>query len=122
MKPIKNTKQLFFNFLVLLLKNKNFFSLLIITIGLLFTSQNKTPILAQASPDNTVDVELVLSVDVSGSISSREFNLQRDGYANAFRDPEVIAAIKSLDHGLAVTLQYWSNSPPSRHWLVSSYR
>ncbi len=111
MKTTKNTKQLFSNFLALLLKNKNFFSLLIITIGLLFTSQNKNPVSAQTNSDKIVDVELVLSVDVSGSISTREFNLQRDGYANAFRDPEVIAAIEKLPDGLAVTLQYWSNSP-----------
>ncbi len=80
-------------------------------MGLLLGSQNKNPVLAQTQSGNTVDVELVLSVDVSGSISTREFNLQRDGYANAFRDPKVIAAIEKLPDGLAVTLQYWSNSP-----------
>ncbi|MDJ0532096.1 MAG: DUF1194 domain-containing protein [Xenococcaceae cyanobacterium MO_207.B15] len=111
MKATKNNYQFFSNFFTTLLKTNSFFSLLIIAMGLLFTSQNKNPVLAQASPDTTVDVELVLSVDVSGSISSREFNLQRDGYANAFRDPQVIAAIESLPNGLAVTLQYWSNSP-----------
>ena len=111
MKNTDNTNQLLSNFFSRLLKNKNIFSLLIITMGLLLSSQNKNPVLAEKQPETTVDVELVLSVDVSGSISSREFNLQRDGYANAFRDPEVIAAIESLPDGLAVTLQYWSNSP-----------
>lgn len=111
MKPTKIHNQFFSNFFAKILKNNRIFSLLIIAMGLLFTSQNKNPVLAQTNSDNTVDVELVLSVDVSGSISSREFNLQRDGYANAFRDPQVIAAIESLPNGLAVTLQYWSNTP-----------
>ncbi len=36
-----------------------------------------------------VDTELSLVIDVSGSISSGEYNLMMDGYANAFRDATV---------------------------------
>ena len=79
----------------------------------MFSSQNKTPVFAQTDPITTVDVELVLSVDVSGSISKHEFNLQHQGYVDAFKDPGLISAIENLPNGLAVTLQYWSNSAHS---------
>ncbi|MBP0022035.1 MAG: DUF1194 domain-containing protein [Cyanobacteria bacterium SBLK] len=56
-----------------------------------------------------VNTELVLSVDVSGSVDDSEFNLQRQGYANAFRDRELIDIIEDMDRGIAVTMQYWSS-------------
>ena len=40
-----------------------------------------------------VDLELVLAVDVSGSIDAEEMKLQRDGYIAALSDPEVVRAI-----------------------------
>jgi hypothetical protein len=49
---------------------------------------------AQAA-DTPVDLELVLSADVSRSIDEQEFILQRRGYAEAFRDKRVIDAIRS---------------------------
>lgn len=39
------------------------------------------------------DVALVLSIDASGSIDDREFLLQQNGYAAAFRDPLVQVAL-----------------------------
>ena len=44
---------------------------------------------------SAVDLVLVLAVDVSGSVNQRRFELQRDGYAAAFRDPRVLKAIRS---------------------------
>jgi hypothetical protein len=44
--------------------------------------------------DKPVDLELVLSADVSRSIDDQEFKLQREGYAQAFRDKRVIDAIR----------------------------
>ncbi len=41
----------------------------------------------------TVDLELVLAVDSSGSIDGHEFALQRLGYARALTHPDVLAAI-----------------------------
>jgi len=41
-----------------------------------------------------VDVALVLVTDVSRSIDDSEFELEKQGYAAAFTDPQVIAAIK----------------------------
>ena len=43
-----------------------------------------------------VDVELVLAVDVSLSMSSDELDLQRAGYAAALTDSAVIKAIEAL--------------------------
>ena len=58
---------------------------------------------AGASPP--VDVQLVLAVDASGSVSQRRFLLQRQGYVDAFRNPRVIRAIRSgMGSGIAVTM------------------
>ncbi len=92
------------------LTRKSIFALLIIGMGLMFSKPNNNPVLAQPNSRTPVALELVLSVDVSGSISGREFRLQRDGYVAAFRNPEVIEAIRRLPNGLAVTLQYWSTN------------
>ena len=42
-----------------------------------------------------VDLELVLAVDVSGSIDAREKAVQRDGYLAAIRSPEFAAAVRA---------------------------
>ena len=43
---------------------------------------------------DAVDVTLVLVTDVSRSIDDSEYQLEKQGYATAFTDPTVIAAIK----------------------------
>ena len=48
-----------------------------------------------APPDATLDLELVLAVDVSGSIDARESALQREGYLAAIRSPEFAAAVRA---------------------------
>ncbi|MCB2225174.1 MAG: DUF1194 domain-containing protein [Desulfarculaceae bacterium] len=56
-----------------------------------------------------VDLQLALLVDVSGSVSNSEFNLQMQGYAQAFRSDEVISAIVGNDIGsIAVNMVFWS--------------
>jgi hypothetical protein len=56
-----------------------------------------------------VDVELVIAVDVSLSMDLDEQALQREGYMAAFRDPQVIAAIKANAHGrIAVSYVEWA--------------
>lgn len=57
-----------------------------------------------------VSTELVLSVDVSGSIDHNEFRLQQQGYADAFRDVDIIKQISNLRDGLAVNMQFWATS------------
>ncbi|MCR9220558.1 MAG: DUF1194 domain-containing protein [Alphaproteobacteria bacterium] len=62
-----------------------------------------------AAAQERVDLELVLAVDASYSIDNREFRLQMDGIAAAFRDPEVQAAIASGPIGaIAVALVVWA--------------
>lgn len=59
--------------------------------------------------DEIVDVELVLAVDVSLSMSPAELIIQRDGYAAALTDPVVIGAIRDGAHGkIAVTYVEWA--------------
>lgn len=62
----------------------------------------------------TVDVELQLLVDVSGSVSGSEFILQRDGYVNAFKSAAIQNAILSTADGrlgkIAAELIYWSGA------------
>jgi len=56
-----------------------------------------------------VDMALVLAVDVSGSIDTERFNIQRDGYAAAFTNPQVLEAIVTGPHrAIAVTFVEWS--------------
>ena len=57
----------------------------------------------------SVDLELILAVDVSGSIDEEEAQLQRQGYADALSDPLVIAAVKSGMLGrMALTYVEWA--------------
>lgn len=59
--------------------------------------------------DTAVDLELVLAVDVSGSIDPEEALLQRQGYLAALTSPEVIAAITGGPHGrVALTYVEWA--------------
>jgi hypothetical protein len=71
-----------------------------------------------------VDLELVLAVDVSTSIDEKEFQLQRDGYARAFLNPEIIAAIRSGPRGrIAVAYVDWAAADSQRlvvPWTVLS--
>lgn len=58
-----------------------------------------------------VDLELVLAVDTSSSVSSSEFNLQMQGLAEAFRNPAVQGAIMAAgDLGIAVAMVQWSDN------------
>ena len=58
-----------------------------------------------------VDVELVLAVDVSGSISDAEFASQRAGYVQAFQSVAVKSAIAGGPLGrIAATVVYWSGA------------
>lgn len=60
----------------------------------------------------TVDLELQLLVDVSGSVDTNEFNLQRNGYADAFRSLAIQQAIEDSgsNGAIAVQLTFWSSA------------
>ena len=73
-----------------------------------------SPALAQT----TVDLELVIAVDVSLSMDLEEQRLQRDGYVTAFRDPEVHKAITSGPNGrIVVTYMEWAG-PPTQQVVI----
>lgn len=55
--------------------------------------------------EQRVDLELLLAVDVSDSITDEEALLQRRGYVSALTDSAVLAAIESGPHG-AIALSY----------------
>ncbi|MBP0614623.1 DUF1194 domain-containing protein [Jiella mangrovi] len=58
-----------------------------------------------------VDVELVLAVDVSWSMDRGEQEIQRNGYAAAFRDPKVQEAIlEGVNGKVAVTYVEWAGT------------
>jgi hypothetical protein len=62
---------------------------------------------AQALP--SVDLALVLAVDASGSVDQVRFELQRQGYAAAFRHPRVVAAIEpGPTQSIAVIMMQWT--------------
>lgn len=64
-----------------------------------------------ASNATEVDLELVLLVDVSRSMTERELEIQRQGYAAALRSPSVFAAIRSgLLQRIALTYVEWSGT------------
>jgi hypothetical protein len=63
------------------------------------------PALAQTS----VDLQLVLAVDTSGSVSAERFALQQRGYVAAFRNPRLLEAIRAGPRGAtAVTMVQWT--------------
>ena len=72
---------------------------------------NPTGHVAQSRPDPTVDVELVLAVDVSYSMDMEELAIQREGYAQAIVSKEFLTALKTGPTGkIVVTYFEWAAS------------
>ena len=83
---------------------KSFFSVVLLAAAALF------PVTSQAVPMQ-VDLELVLAVDVSGSVDGSEYAGQKAGYIAAFNDAAIQSAITSGTYGsIAVTYVEWSSS------------
>ncbi|MEQ9489751.1 MAG: DUF1194 domain-containing protein [Alphaproteobacteria bacterium] len=78
----------------------------------------------QASAQEVVDLELVLAVDASASVSNDEFRLQMDGIAAAFRDGAVQQAIRSGPlQRIGVALVIWADADgtkPMTDWFTIS--
>jgi hypothetical protein len=82
------------------------------------------PVLAQVQapqspPQRQADVAiaLVLAVDASGSVDNRRFELQKQGYAAAFRDRQVLNAVRSLTtQSIAAAMMQWTG--PQLHVVV----
>jgi hypothetical protein len=59
----------------------------------------------------TVDIELILAVDVSYSMDLDELSVQREGYAEAIQSKEFLQALKALPNGkVSVTYFEWAAS------------
>jgi hypothetical protein len=64
---------------------------------------------ALATEPDSVDLQLVLALDASNSVTDERFDLQKRGYAQAFRNPQVIKAIASgAEQAIAVTMVQWT--------------
>lgn len=58
----------------------------------------------------SVALELLLALDASSSVDDTEFALQLHGLAQAFRDPSVVAAVRTAGaNGIAVSIVQWSS-------------
>src|SRR5260370_13556771 len=65
---------------------------------------------AGSAQAESVDLQLILTSDVSRSIDNEEFKLQREGYAVALENAQVSSAIRSGPTGaIAVTFIEWSS-------------
>jgi hypothetical protein len=63
-----------------------------------------------ASHAEAVDMALVLAVDVSESVDAGEYQLQHEGIARAFENPQVVAAITGGQRGVIDALMLeWSD-------------
>jgi hypothetical protein len=63
-----------------------------------------------AKAEETVDLELVLLSDASGSIDAAEIAFQREGYAQAITDPKVLAAMTGGWNGkIVLTFVEWGD-------------
>ena len=79
-------------------------SCLILLAGLLPAPGSVSPGLAEE-----VDLELILAVDISGSIDHAEAQLQRRGYLKALVDPRVVRAITGGERRrIAITYMEWA--------------
>ncbi len=80
------------------------------------------PALGAGAADLPVDLELVLAVDISGSVDPAEARLQREGYIAALRHPRVIEAIRGGMFGrIALTYVEWAGEQYQRillDWTV----
>ena len=64
---------------------------------------------AATTQTSTTDLQLVLAVDASGSVNQVRFDLQKQGYAAAFRNPRVLRAIRSgRNQSIVVTMVQWT--------------
>jgi hypothetical protein len=67
----------------------------------------------------TVDKMIFLSLDVSGSVDTTEYNTERLGWSNAFLLPSIKSSIASSSNGIAVAVGQWdtiARTPLSIDW------
>jgi hypothetical protein len=80
----------------------------VLTLALAVALSSPTWALGKES-EVAVDLELVIAVDVSASMSQEEQRVQRQGYVSALRSPDVLQAIKSGRRGrIAMAYFEWA--------------
>jgi hypothetical protein len=72
-------------------------------------------------PASACGLELILAIDVSGSIDEAEFAIQLGGLADAFLDESVIGAIERTAGGVLVTMTQWSGVSRQRQMVGWSH-
>ena len=89
--------------------------LIVITLAL------SAPLVAAQARATTVDLALVLAVDVSDSIDVEEVRLQREGYMSAIQHPRVLQAIKGGRYG-RIALAYFEWADADKQALIVDWR
>ena len=70
---------------------------------------------SQAEAQTPVVLELVLALDSSASVDRKEFQLQIDGLAAAFADPQVLRQVETLKpFGAAIAVVQWGSPGETR--------
>ena len=83
--------------------------------------RNRSSRKRHVSSQTDVALALVLAVDASGSVSDDRFELQKQGYAAAFRNRQVLNSIRSLiTQSIAVTMMQWTG--PELHVQTVEWR
>ncbi len=81
----------------------------IVTTVLLLISASAALVPVTTPAAEQVDLLLILAADVSRSIDSAKFQLQREGYGAAISDPRVLDAIRSGGNGrIGLAFVEWS--------------
>ncbi len=94
----------------------------LVAAALYWASLNPSAVKAQGR--EPVDLALLLSIDCSYSVDTREFRLQTNGTAHALRKPEILAAIQAGPlKRIAVAVVQWSDDKNQRvtvPWTIIS--
>lgn len=97
-------------------------SLRVVALSVALSAAALAAVVPRADAAEQVDLRLVLAADVSRSVDEAEFDLQRKGYAAAFRDPRVLRAIRGAVIGrIAVCYVEWSGAESQKvvvDWTV----
>ncbi len=82
---------------------------LFVVTGTSLSAQEQKQSQAPRPVQTDVALLLVLAVDASGSVSDDRFELQKRGYAAAFRNRQVLNSIRALTtQSIAVTMMQWT--------------
>ena len=100
-------------------KNKLLIPVLILIMFLTLSIERTADNLLNPSSKTNVDVELVLAVDISGSIDIHEKLIQKEGYAEVIVSDDFINRIKQGFHGkIAISYFEWGQETSPVHNFI----